>query len=97
MALARRNASISEFWFLAKTRFLVLKRALLLPVGRSLTQVAVVLVILDRLGLIGGEPWLEVHLDALSVQSTLFHGRVMSWWSSLRQYMHFIKRVESRG
>lgn len=56
---------------------------------------AVLLVVLDRLGVIGGEPWLEVHADALSVQSTLFHGRAVSWWGSLRQYLHYIKRVET--
>lgn len=60
-------------------------------------QAAVVLAVLDRLGLVGGDPWLEVHLDALSVQSTLFHGRSVSWWQGLRQYMHYIKRVETHG
>lgn len=66
-------------------------------VAKEALKAAVVLAVLDRLGLVGGDPWLEIHLDTLSVQSTLFHGRALSRWQGLRQYLHYIKRVETTG
>lgn len=47
------------------------RRVRVLNKTHSPPQAAVVLVVLDRLHLLGGEPWLEAHLDSLSVQSTL--------------------------
>lgn len=109
---------------------------------KTAIQAAIIMIILDRLGLIGGEPWLEarnqrccpaqhsgescleetiaagqgrvffaeservavrgslsasqVHLDTLSVQATLFHGRVTGWRDNLRSYLQFISRIEAK-
>lgn len=38
----------------------------------------------------------QVHLDTLSVQATMFHGRAMSWRESLKTYMQFISRIEPK-
>lgn len=54
------------------------------------------MVVLDRLGLLGGDLWLEEHLDSLSVQATLFTGRAVSWAAGLRHYLDYIKRIERK-
>lgn len=59
-------------------------------------KVAVVLVLFDRLGYIGGEPWLEVHVDSLSIHATMFHGRAMTWLQSMREHMSYVKRIEMK-
>lgn len=59
-------------------------------------QVAVLMVILDRLGFVGGEPWLETMCDTLSIQATLLHGRALSWSQSLGAYITFMKRIEAK-
>lgn len=39
---------------------------------------------------------LQVHLDMLSVQATLLHGRAVTWRDSLRSYMQYISRLEAK-
>lgn len=53
------------------------------------------MVLLDRLGFVGGEPWLETLCDTLSIQATLLHGRALSWSQSLGSYLTFMKRIEA--
>ena len=49
-------------------------------VAKEALKTTVVLVILDLLLITGHRPWLEEHLDHLSVQCTLFAGVAESWW-----------------
>ena len=49
-------------------------------VAQETAKTAVILVILDLLLIMGHRPWLEEHLDHLSVQCTLFAGVAGSWW-----------------
>lgn len=66
-------------------------------VFKETLQLAVIVVILDRLGFIDGESWLEVHCDTLSVQATLFHGRAVTWLGGLKQFVDHVARVEVKG
>lgn len=52
------------------------------------------MVLLDRLGVIDGEPWFETHIDTLSVQASLFHGAAVSWLGNLRHFTASTGRVE---
>lgn len=65
-------------------------------VFKTAIQAAIVLVLLDRLGLVGGEPWLEGLLDTLSVQATMLHGRAVTWAQGLRDHLQFTKRLEAK-
>ena len=49
-------------------------------VAQETAKTAVILVILDLLLIMGHRPWLEEHLDHLSVQCTLFAGVAEGWW-----------------
>lgn len=57
-------------------------------------QVALIIFILDRIGFVDGDPWLETHLDTLSVQATLFSGKTQSWLDRLKAHIQFTRRVE---
>lgn len=57
-------------------------------------KMALVVLILDKIGFIDNEQWLENHVDTMSVQSALFHGKAMTWWQSLRHFMHATARLE---
>lgn len=65
---------------------------------KTAVQAAVLMVILDRLGFVGGEPWMEQFMDSLSVQATLLQTRAHgSWAQGLRDYRQFISRIETKG
>lgn len=59
-------------------------------------QIAILLIILDRLGFVDGDPWLETLLDTMSVQATLFSGRPQSWADRLKTHLEFTARVEHK-
>lgn len=60
---------------------------------KEAAQVAVIIVIIDRLGFIDSETWLEGHADTLSVQATLF-GRAVTWWGGLMHFVDHTHRIE---
>ena len=49
-------------------------------VAHEALKTSVILIVLDLLLITGHRPWLEEHLDHLSVQCTLFAGVAESWW-----------------
>lgn len=51
--------------------------------------------LLERIGFISGEAWLESHADVLSLQAALFKSRARSWASQVAQHMAYTARVES--
>lgn len=57
-------------------------------------KLVIVILILDRIGFIDNEQWLENHVDTMSVQAALFHGKSMSWLQSLKHFMESTSRVE---
>lgn len=57
-------------------------------------QVALIVIILDRIGFVDGDPWLETHLDLLCVQATMLSGASWSWVERLKAHLQFTRRVE---
>lgn len=60
-------------------------------------QLALVMILLDRLGFVDGEPWFEANLDTMSVQAALFHGKAVSVWESTWHFMIHTSRIELRN
>lgn len=66
-------------------------------VAKEAAQTVLVVVLLDRIGFRGGEPWLESYCDTLSVQASLFRGRAVGWWENTRRFMEHTSRIELKG
>ena len=62
---------------------------------KECVQTALLLTLLDRLGLMSGQDWLERHLDQLSVQAVMFSGKAMSWTDRVKAYMAHTARIEA--
>lgn len=63
-------------------------------VFKEALQVAVILVLLDRLGFVEAENWLEAHADTLSVQAALIGGAGTTGLAAARRFMEHTARVE---
>ena len=63
---------------------------------QSSLEAAVILTIMDRLSLVPGSKWLEVHLDQWSVQATLFHGQAVGQVERIKQYLAHTARIEKK-
>lgn len=60
-------------------------------------KVALVIVILERIGLVGGESWLEMHLDALSIQAVLLRRRgATTFAGDVGAFLDFTARLEMK-
>jgi sugar lactone lactonase YvrE len=62
-------------------------------VFKTACEVAIVMVLLERLRLIRHAPWFERHLDFLSVQAQLFDGASAGVFAQVRRLLHLQRRV----
>ena len=65
-------------------------------VVKSAVQAAIILTLLDRLGIVSRQQWLEMHLDQFSVQAAMFHGSAMGFFERLRHVMQHTARIEAK-
>jgi hypothetical protein len=62
-------------------------------VAKEALKTTVILIILDLLLILGNGPWLEEHLDHLSMQATLFTGTATSWFGRTMRMVQQQKRL----
>ena len=63
---------------------------------QTAVQVVIILTLLERMGFVTGNSWLENYLDQCSIQATMIGGVGLSWYQRTKAHMQLSMRLEGK-